>query len=217
MAPPDLVCEFCKSHFPARKARTPPRFCNVVCARRAPRPWMRGSRPSRPGAFLKRKCAQCRESFIYRRSETSRKFCSYPCRFAFRRFERRAFNCKRCGKEVVRALTARNRRSRSVFCSRKCAAVLNRGSVQLRSGNIGSDNKRAKVVLLSEGITACQRCGYNTFPEILELHHVDRNRNNRRRENLLILCPNCHTLDHFRARDGSFSANLGRKDEKKDQ
>lgn len=41
----------------------------------------------------------------------------------------------------------------------------------------------------------CERCGYNEFIEILEVHHLDRNRLNNKRRNLMVLCPNCHALD----------------------
>lgn len=50
----------------------------------------------------------------------------------------------------------------------------------------------------------CMRCGYDSVPAILELHHVDRNPRHNTEANLLLLCPNCHSLDHFHAKDGRF-------------
>jgi len=38
----------------------------------------------------------------------------------------------------------------------------------------------------------CYVCGYNDDERILEVHHVDENRNNNDINNLKILCPNCH-------------------------
>lgn len=41
----------------------------------------------------------------------------------------------------------------------------------------------------------CQLCGikeWNKKPAPLELHHIDGNRNNNSKDNLKILCPNCH-------------------------
>ena len=43
---------------------------------------------------------------------------------------------------------------------------------------------------LLETIGKCERCGYNAYQEILELHHIDRDRKNNERDNLLLLCPN---------------------------
>ena len=52
---------------------------------------------------------------------------------------------------------------------------------------------------------ACQQCGWDIVPEVLQLHHVDRNRRNNTRTNLLLLCPNCHETQHFLAGDGLYT------------
>lgn len=38
----------------------------------------------------------------------------------------------------------------------------------------------------------CELCGYNEDEDILQVHHIDENRQNNNVENLMILCPNCH-------------------------
>jgi 5-methylcytosine-specific restriction endonuclease McrA len=38
----------------------------------------------------------------------------------------------------------------------------------------------------------CAICGYNEDERILEVHHIDENRNHNEIKNLIILCPNCH-------------------------
>ena len=50
----------------------------------------------------------------------------------------------------------------------------------------------------------CNRCQYADFPEILEVHHIDRDRTNNELENLEILCPNCHQVEHLLNSDGRF-------------
>jgi 5-methylcytosine-specific restriction endonuclease McrA len=42
----------------------------------------------------------------------------------------------------------------------------------------------------------CERCGYDKYPDILEVHHKDRVRKNGESGNLELLCPNCHTEEH---------------------
>jgi 5-methylcytosine-specific restriction endonuclease McrA len=42
----------------------------------------------------------------------------------------------------------------------------------------------------------CNRCGYSAMPEILDVHHRDRDRTNNEPENLEVLCPNCHAIEH---------------------
>lgn len=53
---------------------------------------------------------------------------------------------------------------------------------------------------LYEEITeSCSLCGFN---KIVELHHIDENRKNNSRENLVGLCPNHHKMLHdFRYRE----------------
>jgi len=54
----------------------------------------------------------------------------------------------------------------------------------------------------------CERCGYSKYPEILVVHHTDRNRKNGVKENLELLCPNCHEEEHFLNSDGRFTNKL---------
>lgn len=42
----------------------------------------------------------------------------------------------------------------------------------------------------------CEKCGlkeWNNEPIVCELHHIDGNHKNNKLENLIILCPNCHS------------------------
>ena len=47
----------------------------------------------------------------------------------------------------------------------------------------------------------CERCPFDNL-NILVVHHKDRNRRNNSIENIEILCPNCHALEHFNKKDG---------------
>lgn len=67
---------------------------------------------------------------------------------------------------------------------------------------------RLKIRLLDEGYKhdGCEICGWCQKPEgarysPCELHHKDGNPHNHRLENLVLLCPNCHSLtNNYRAR-----------------
>ena len=52
-----------------------------------------------------------------------------------------------------------------------------------------------KIRLLSQRGIKCEKCGYNKT-EILEIHHKDKNRNNNNLDNLILICPNCHSEEH---------------------
>lgn len=38
----------------------------------------------------------------------------------------------------------------------------------------------------------CAICGWNEDEDVLQVHHIDENRQNNELDNLIILCPNCH-------------------------
>lgn len=66
---------------------------------------------------------------------------------------------------------------------------------------------KLKRRLLAEGIkeNKCEVCGvteWNGKPLNMELHHKDGNKYNHSLENLLMICPNCHSqTDNFRAKN----------------
>ena len=66
---------------------------------------------------------------------------------------------------------------------------------------------KLKKRLLQEGYKKhrCEQCNLSEWlnnPIPLELHHVDGNRYNNALDNLVLLCPNCHSLtDTYRARN----------------
>ena len=46
----------------------------------------------------------------------------------------------------------------------------------------------------------CHNCGFDKDARLLEVHHIDENRENNSLNNLMILCPTCHqglTLGYY--------------------
>jgi 5-methylcytosine-specific restriction endonuclease McrA len=58
---------------------------------------------------------------------------------------------------------------------------------------------------LRKTIFNCQACGWGDAPQVLEIHHMDRNPLNNNLNNVKLLCPNCHSIEHFKAKDGKFA------------
>lgn len=44
----------------------------------------------------------------------------------------------------------------------------------------------------------CSCCGYDLYEDALQVHHIDMNRENNSKENLTVLCSNCHSVLHKR-------------------
>ena len=63
--------------------------------------------------------------------------------------------------------------------------------------DFGVVNKRTiREILLKERPYKCERCGLTEWLNdsiILQVHHIDGNSNNNTRNNLMLLCPNCHS------------------------
>src|SRR5262249_12260821 len=62
-------------------------------------------------------------------------------------------------------------------------------------------NKRFWEIVRGIG---CTCCGFNKWPLILQLHHIDKNRENNSLENLTVLCPNCHRALHHKVEGINF-------------
>jgi hypothetical protein len=81
--------------------------------------------------------------------------------------------------------------------------VWNRG---LRSADFSYNGKGShKAVLLHERGHRCENCGLEEWlgdPIPIELEHRDGDNKNNQKENLLLLCPNCHAkTEYYRGRN----------------
>lgn len=120
-----------------------------------------------------------------------------------------AKTCLNCGIKL--------HKSQYKYCSNKCQKEFeNCQKVQdifigKISGLKNASNSNPKIsdslrnFLLKEANYKCELCGWNKInpysgKSCLEIHHIDGNRENNSRENLQVLCPNCHSLTpNFRA------------------
>ena len=59
-----------------------------------------------------------------------------------------------------------------------------------------------KMKYIKERGEICELCGYDKYPQILEAHHKTptSERGSSEPENIIILCPNCHRLEHYKDR-----------------
>lgn len=60
--------------------------------------------------------------------------------------------------------------------------------------SLGRNGKRARILIEQENKCLwCELDTWNGIPIVLELDHEDGDRSNELRENLRLLCPNCHS------------------------
>ena len=80
--------------------------------------------------------------------------------------------------------------------------VLETKEYLVSGSTIGSSQLRNKLIKDNIKESKCERCGRTEWegkPIPLQLHHINGDKTDNRLENLIILCPNCHSqTDNFR-------------------
>jgi len=105
--------------------------------------------------------------------------------------------CKCCGK----ILTLRQQ----IFCSNKCQKKYNEISFfkQIENGTITgttqTKSRWCKKYLIEKHGENCMKCGWHEINPIsnkvpIEIEHIDGNSDNCDLNNIILLCPNCHSL-----------------------
>ena len=93
--------------------------------------------------------------------------------------------CEFCGSTFRKRKKELNKTKRS-YCSINCRnRAMNdakRKSTINNYRNVADANYKHK----------CSVCGWDEDEDILEVHHIDENRENNNVDNLIILCPTCH-------------------------
>lgn len=113
------------------------------------------------------------------------------------------FQCAYCGKDVYRTPSQIAKSQTNLFyCSRICG---NLHKNQLRKETEEWNNSlNYRLKAFDAYPHKCIACGWDEDERILEVHHIDENREHNNIENLCILCPICHrkiTLQYYKLTD----------------
>jgi len=156
------------------------RFCSRKCG------WRYKAAHDR----VKKRCLICRSMFeAIRFRASSAKYCSRPCYYKAMKFKGSIIcKCRHCQK-TFRASPSQNRK----YCSVACVGKSNIATWRARSFTAVRKAMKRRGL-----IKACAGCGYNAEPRILGVHHKDQNNKNNALFNLIVLCPNCHSLKHIK-------------------
>jgi 5-methylcytosine-specific restriction endonuclease McrA len=163
-------------------------------------------------------CQHCGKAFEARKADVKRgfaKYCSFACSGLACKARRKAQQvpnlvCAWCKANFYRqpGRAGKNSRSGLSFCSRQCKDQAQQlgGLSEIQPDHYGTldTTKEYRLIAFRHLPNRCNRCGYDKFPAVLEVHHQDRNRENNKLENLEILCPTCHEEHHFLEKTGRF-------------
>ncbi len=170
-----IVCKHCKNEFTVPSYR---KDTATYCSRRCLALDAR--------VETKSTCAECGKEFTHISSRANKaKYCSPVCYHrAVRKQGKTTYACAHCDVSFQDS-ASRNRK----FCSKQC---VNKAAKETWVPTFSTVRKS----MLRRGmLTCCERCGYDAAPEILGVHHKDRNQKNNDLANLEVLCPNCHSLE----------------------
>ncbi len=136
---------------------------------------------------VKTNCHICNNEFEHIESRCNKaKYCSRQCYYiAMSKKGSKEYTCKHCSKKFHDA-PSKNR----IYCSRECS------NKETLSEFKPSFQTVRKSMLRRNMLDKCESCGYSEHKEILGIHHKNRNRNDNSLNNLMILCPNCHSIEH---------------------
>lgn len=126
------------------------------------------------------------------------KYCSIKCQHEDLK-NGEIVECFLCKKNIYRAKKALLRsRSQKYFCGKTCQTIWRNSILYVGSNHSnwkGGGSAYRDILLRQNRPQICKRCRTKD-KRLLAAHHINRNRNDSRVENLIWLCYNCHHLVH---------------------
>lgn len=170
------------------------KFCSLSCAAKY-------TGPRRPKKVYPTKfCKFCeKEIRILSQGDRSKTFCNHSCSASFNnRLTAKVKTCPNCNEQF---------KGSSKYCSTTCSKAYTKLMAVTKwltgeDDGVRGQNGTSMVVrkwLFEKHDSKCAECGWNEVNTItgrtpLECHHIDGNHKNNKPENLILLCPNCHSL-----------------------
>jgi len=148
------------------------------------------------------KCQICEKEF-YTKPRSIKlgwgKYCSKKCQFISQR-NGITTECSSCGKSVYRTKKEISKsKSQRYFCNKSCLAIWknrNMPSGEDHPNWKDGSNAYRSILLKSGKKPICTECDFDD-KRVLVVHHVDHNRKNNKKNNLIWMCRNCHYLEHY--------------------
>lgn len=158
-------------------------------------------------------CLTCGKEFIVNEDNTNpSEYCSQSCAYESFSIEKESRDCENCGDQFETMP-----RSEKRFCSYKCSAE---DTMSKRDLNLASNpnwrggksfepytsdfTEKLKEEIRNRDQRRCKICGKEEKEEIkdrskkLQIHHIDYEKSNCKKENLISLCSVCHGYTNFK-------------------
>ncbi len=139
-------------------------------------------------------CKRCSKK-ITSRLDQVRKYCSRECSSLAQR-NRIETPCGYCGKAIQRQVSKKSK-SGLFFCSREhkdWAQRIDTGMKEMQPPHYGDGKSSYRGRALFHYRPVCEGCKYSEYETMLDVHHIDGDRNNGTIGNLMVLCVFCHAL-----------------------
>jgi hypothetical protein len=143
-------------------------------------------------------------------------FCSPNCASQYRSktkpIPESNVSCAYCGIDFY-LKKSRLKRSKSglFFCSRSHKDLAQRlgGIKEIMPSHYGTAKiPNYREIAKRHYEQVCRSCGWDKYPDILEVNHIDFDRSNNDPSNLEFLCPTCHQAFHFLTKTGKWRTQL---------
>lgn len=190
----DLNCKICNKKFSVRLSiyKNGRKFCSAFCRDKSPE-----YHPNK-GKGIK-VCKICSKKFINYCKTTL--YCSNRCRGISKRSKRIVTYCKVCKKKII-STEYRHNLGLGKYCSKKHEGIGRRINVT-RIRYASDFNSKLKEQIRKRDNYTCQLCGITeeehivVLGRVLDIHHVDYNKQNSKEDNLLTLCRQCNLRVNF--------------------
>lgn len=167
-------------------------------------------------------CFECKQPFHASKTEHTRgraKFCSLSCssshnlRVYYAKINKPNVTCAFCGKAFYKnASQQKSARTQTFFCCREHKDIgqrLENGLTIIHPPHYNNGQRNYRKIAFRNHLPQCAHCKWSEYPEVLVVHHKDRDRTHNHPSNLEILCSRCHDIHHFKEKTGKWGRVSG--------